>query len=53
MKITTGAPMMERMALMGKILFGRSWLARISAVRVSAAPAKAVVRMLGPCDSVF
>lgn len=53
MKMTTGAPMIERMALMGNMLLGRSWLARISAVRVSVAPAKAAVSILGPCDSVF
>ena len=43
--MTSGAPMIERMAFTGKVLFSKVLLARMSAARVNIPPAMAVVKM--------
>ncbi len=43
--MTSGAPIMDRIAFTGKVLFSKVLLAMISAARVSDPPAMAVVKM--------
>ena len=43
--MTSGAPIIDRIAFTGKVLFSKVLLAMISAARVSNPPAMAVVKM--------
>lgn len=43
--MTSGAPIIDRMAFTGKVLFSKVLLAMMSAARVSNPPAMAVVKM--------